>query len=115
MLFLFLAEVFFGELLQPLGWDFRGQSLSDEIESLKDVAEYLVELVEIALVLHERGARQVVEVFDPPPGEVLLHRLHQRQIFAQRYRQAGLLQLMKKGGEHHPILDPRSGVQRGIR
>jgi len=34
------------------------------------VAEHAVELVEVALVLHQRGAREVVEVFHAAAGEV---------------------------------------------
>ncbi len=63
----------------------------DEIEALEDVAEHAVELVEIALVLHQRRARQIIEILDAAAGDVLLHRLHQREVFAQRHRHAGLL------------------------
>src|SRR5262249_847065 len=59
-----------------------------------------VELVEIALVLHQRGARQIVEILDPARREVRLHRLHQRQVLAQRHRQPGGLELMEEGYEH---------------
>src|SRR5262249_38324697 len=59
-----------------------------------------VELVEIALILDQRRARQIVEVLDPATGEVLLHRLHQREIFAQRHRHAGGFELMEEGDEH---------------
>jgi hypothetical protein len=64
------------------------------------VAEHAVELVEIALVLHQGGARQVVERLDPAVGQVLLHRLDQREIFPQRHRQTGGFELMEEGGEH---------------
>ena len=51
----------------------------DEIEPLEHVAEDAVEAVEIALVLHQRRARQIVEILDAAAGEVLFHRLHERQ------------------------------------
>jgi len=51
--------------------------------------EYAVELVEVALVLDQRRARRIVELLDPPRGEVMLHRLHQRQILTQRHWHAG--------------------------
>ena len=73
---------------------------SIEIETFEDVAEHAVELVEIALVLHQRRAREIIEILDPPAGEVLLHRLHQREVFAQRHRHAGGFQLMEEGREH---------------
>ena len=72
----------------------------DQVEALEHVAEDAVELVEIALVLHQRRAREIVEILDPPVGEILLHRLHQGEVFAQRHRQAGLLELMEEGREH---------------
>ena len=104
LLFLFFSEVFFGELSQPLGRYFGVQRLFDEIEALKDVAEHAIELVEVALVLHQRGTRQIVEIFDPTPGQIPLHGLHQRQILTERHRQAGLLQLVEEGRKHRCIL-----------
>ena len=76
------------------------QRLLDQIEALEDVAEDAIELVEIALVLHQRRAREIVEVLHPAAGEVLFHRLHQREVFAQRHRKAGGFQLVKEGREH---------------
>jgi hypothetical protein len=67
------------------------------------VSEHAVELVEIALVLHQRRAREIVEILDPPVGQILLHRLHEREVFAQRHRQAGPFELMEESGEHHGI------------
>ena len=61
------------------------------------MAEHPVELVEVALVLHQRGAREIVEILDAAAGDVLLHRLHQRQVFAQRHRHAGRFELMEEG------------------
>ena len=86
----------------------------DEIEALEHMAEHAIELVEIALVLHQRRARQIVEILDTPAGEVLLHRLHQREIFAQRHRDAGLFELVKEGDEHAgSIRAARSARQAG--
>ena len=107
LLLLFFGEIFLGELLQPLGRDLGLGRVGQQFEPLEHVAEHAVELVEIALVLHQRRARQVIEVLDPAAGEIGLHRLHQRQIFAQRHRHAGAFQLVEKGDEHsldHPPL-----------
>ncbi len=104
LLLLFLGEIFFRELLQPLGGDFGGQRLFDEAQTFEDVAEHAVELVEIALVLHQRRARQIIKVLDAAAGDIHLHRFHQRQIFAQRHRNAGLFQLVEEGREHRGIL-----------
>ena len=51
----------------------------EQVEALEHVAEHAVELVEIALVLHQGGARKIVEILDAAAGEVLLHRFHQGQ------------------------------------
>jgi hypothetical protein len=100
LLLFFLGEILLGELLEPLSRDFGSERLLDQIEALEDVTEHPIELVEIALVLHQRCTRQVVERLDTAEGEILLHRFHQRQIFAQRHRQAGGFELMEKGREH---------------
>jgi len=53
------------------------------LQPLEYGAEHAIELVEIALVLHQRGARQIVEILHRLLGEVGIERLHQRQIFTQ--------------------------------
>src|SRR5580658_6640948 len=70
------------------------------------MAEHTVELVEVALVLHQRGAGEIVERLDPPRREVALHRLHQCEIFAQRHRYAGRFQRVEEGDEHRYVLGP---------
>ena len=111
LLLLLLGEIFLGELLQPLGRDFGRERLAHQFEALEDVAEHAVELVEIALVLHQRRARQIVEVLDPAAGEIGVHRLHQRQIFAQRHRHAGGFQLVKEGDEHARLTFRRATIR----
>ena len=106
LLLLVLGEIFFRELLEPLDGDFGSQRVLDEIEALEDVAEHAIELVEIALVLHQRRARQIIEILDTADGDILLHRLHQRQVFAQRHRHAGGFELMEEGREHCSTLIP---------
>ncbi len=100
LLLFFFGEIFFRQLLEPFDGNFRGQRVFDQIEAFEDMAEHAVELVEIPLVLHQSGARQIIERLDPPVGQILLHRLDQRQIFAQRHRQAGGFQLVEEGREH---------------
>src|SRR5262249_10239812 len=97
---LFLGEIFFGELLEPLGRDLGGERVAHQLQPLEHVAEDAVELVEIAFVLHQRRAREIIEVLDPAAGAVLLHRLHQREIFAQGPRHAGGFELVEEGNEH---------------
>ena len=74
--------------------------LAHELQALEDVAEHLVELVEVALVLHQCGAGEIVEILDAAVGEVGLHRLHQRQVLLQGDRHLGGFQLVEEGGEH---------------
>ena len=100
----FVGEIFLGEFFQPLDGNFRGERVFDQVEAFKDMAEHAVELIEIALVLHQSGTRQVVERLDPAVGQIHLHRLDQREIFAQRHRQAGGFELMEEGREHRSTL-----------
>ena len=77
--------------------------------------EDAVELVEIALVLHQRRARQVIEILDLARGKIRLHRLHQRQIFAQRHRHAGGFEFLEEGDEHcFPVMTGHSRSKNGV-
>src|ERR1700722_8521030 len=101
LLLFFLAEVFFGELLQPF---FGNVGLEHPVEQafqpLEHQAEHAIELVEIALILHQRGAREVIEVLHRLLREVGVDRLHQRQVFAQGHRHLGLAQRCEELQEH---------------
>ena len=66
LLLLLLGEIFLGELLQPLGRDLGRERLLHQFEALEDVAEHAVELVEVALVLHQR--RRATDSRSPRPG-----------------------------------------------
>ena len=82
LLLLFLGEIFLGELLQPLLGDLcLAHGVEQALQSLEHGAEHAVELVEVALVLHQGGARQIIEVLDRLFGEVGVERFHQGQIF----------------------------------
>ena len=83
------------------------ERLLEQVEALEDVAEHAVELVEVALVLHQRGAREIVEILDAAAGEIGLHRLHQRQVFAQRDGHAGGFQFGEELDEHGLRIRPR--------
>ena len=101
LLLLLLGEVFLGELLQP----FVGNlgllhGVQQAFQALEHVAEDAVELVEVALVLHQGGAREVVEILDRLIGEVGVERLHQRQIFAQGHRDLRVAQRCEELQEH---------------
>ena len=64
LLLFFFGEVFLGQLLQPLGRDL-GLDRLRRLKPLEDMAEHAIELVEIALVLHQARARQIIEFLDP--------------------------------------------------
>ena len=101
LLLLFLGEVFFRELLQPFGGNVRLlHGVEQALQPLEHGAEHAVELVEIALVLHQRGARQIIEILHRLVGEVGVERLHQRQIFAQGHRDLRVAQRCEELQEH---------------
>ena len=112
LLLLLVGEIFLRQLLEPLRRNFDRGRIAHQLEALEHVAEDAVELVEIALVLHQRGAREIIEVLDPPPREVLLHRFHQREIFAQRHRHARGFEVMEEGDEHGANLRHCAGRSR---
>ena len=110
LLLLFFGEEFLREFLQPLGGDLRREPVFQQFETFEDMPEHAVETVEIALVLHERRAREIVEILDAPAGEILLHRFHEREIFAQRHRDARGFQLAEEGDEHGRQHIPPAGT-----
>jgi hypothetical protein len=102
-LFFIVGEKFLRQPLEPFGRYFDGQPLLHQGEAAEHVAENPIELVEVALVLHQRGARQIVEALDLAGGQILRHRLHQGEVFAQRHRHAGRSQFLEEGHEHGRI------------
>ena len=110
---LLLAEILLGELLQPFGRDLRLLHRVEQVfQAFEGGPEHPVELVEIALVFHQRGARQVVKILHALIGEVGVERLHQRQIFAERDRNLGVAQRREELQEHErQIARPCSPVK----
>ena len=101
---LLVGQKLLGELAQPFFGNFRGDALGGQrFQSLEDMAEHAVELVEVALVLHQHRARQVVEVVDLVVGDALLHGLHQRQVLLDGDRHLGLTQFEEEVGEHRVL------------
>ncbi len=75
LLFL-LGQVLLGELAQP----FLGQVgdvdrvfARNRLDAPEDMGEHLVEAVDVALVLHQRRARQIIEALDVIGDEIGLH------------------------------------------
>jgi hypothetical protein len=84
LLLLLLGQVLFGELAQPLLRDLGAlQRLGEALDAAEDVAEDPIELVEVALVFHQAGAGEEVELLDALVGEVAVERVEQRQVLAQ--------------------------------
>ena len=101
---LLVGQELLGELAQPLLRDLGRDALGGQrLEALEDVAEHPVELVEVPLVLHQDGARQIVEIVDAVVGDALLHRLHQRQVLLDGDRHLGRAQFEEEVDEHGAI------------
>ena len=116
LLLLFLGEVFLGELLQPFGGNVRLlHGVEQALQPLEHGAEHAVELVEIALVLHQRRAGQVIEILHRLLGEVGVERLHQRQIFAQGHRDLRVAQRCEELQEHGLQIARRDRDVKGLR
>ena len=70
------------------------------LDALEDVGKDLVEAVDVPLVLHQRRAGQIVEPLHVVVDEMGLHAFQQRQILAQRHRDAGGFEFEEEGNEH---------------
>ncbi len=97
--FLLVRQVALAELFQPFLGQF-GLRVGRGLDALEAMAEDAVELVEIALVLHQRGTRQVVEILHRLVGEIGIQRFHQRQIFAQGHRDLRIAERREELHEH---------------
>ncbi len=76
------------------------RSRSKCLQALEGLLEHEVEAVQVALVLHQGGAGEVVEVLDVVAGHPLLHRLEERQVLPERHRDAGRSEQLEEGDEH---------------
>ncbi len=100
----FVAQVEFGDAAQPFLRDFGDAGVGQRFEALEDMAEDLIEAVEVALVLHERRAREVVEIFDAAIGDAGAHGVEQRQVFLERDGELRVAKLGEEGREHPPTI-----------
>ena len=64
------------------------------------MAKDLVEFVDIALVLHQRGAGEVIEILHVHIDDLFVHRLHQQKVFLQGDGHFGFAQLIEEVQEH---------------
>ncbi len=77
----FFGEKFLGQRTQPFFGNFRDLRAIEVFQPFKDMTENLIELVEVAFVLHQGCARQKIELIDLHIDDVFIQRIHQRQIF----------------------------------
>ena len=98
--FLLLGQEFLGQCLQPFLGNVGELAITDQFQALEHMTENDVELVEIALVLDQRGAGEKVEVLDPAIDDIGIHRFEHGQIFAQADGNVGFFQFMKEVDEH---------------
>ena len=81
------GQEFLAHLLEPfLGQVLDVDRVGQRVEAFEDVGEDAVELVDVALVFHQGGAGEVVEVLDIHLDDLLVHRLHEGQVFLQCHR-----------------------------
>ena len=62
--------------------------------------EDLIETVEVALVLHQRSAGEIIEILDAISGDAGTDGFEQRQVLFQRDRNFGGAQLREEHLEH---------------
>ena len=97
---LLLGKGALGQLAQPVLGDLRLQRRVHPLKALEHMGEHPVEAVQVALVLDQGGARQVVEAVHRQVGHAPVHRLHQHEVLAQRHGRLGVAQLGEQAQEH---------------
>ncbi len=104
-LFLFLGQIFFNQLAQPLFRDHRGCGV-DADHALEIGGEHQIIAVKEFFVLDQAGARQKIKILDTAECDLLLQRLDQHQKFLDRRRHPALAQLQEKINQHHILHRP---------
>ena len=106
LLHLLGAEELLGDRLQPLLGHVDRLLAVVAHHALEDLGEDLVEAVEQPLVLHEGGARQVIERLRRLLDHVAVERLEQHEVLLEAGRNAGGAQFVDEVEQHG---DWRSG------
>jgi len=112
----FRAEFEFQRLAQPVQRHILGE-VGEQFDALEVRTESTVELVELRLVLDERGAGQVVEVVHRLADDAGLQRFQQRQVLLDRDLQLGGAQGVEEVDEHGRALwrlNPRIVAARAL-
>ena len=98
----FLGQEFLGHFAQPFGGDFdRGfRCTGRRFQPFEDFAKDAIEAVQMAFILHQRGARQMIEILHIKTRHTGLQRAQQRQIFRDGSRHTGSAQRDDEGRKH---------------
>ena len=70
------------------------------LDALEVLRERAVEAIEMLLVLHHRGAGEVVEIVDAVLGHPRVERLEQREVLGQRDGDAGFADGVEELRQH---------------
>src|SRR5690606_36323866 len=87
----------------------------NRLHALEVGGEGAVELVEVALVLDERGTGKKVEVVDGRADHPLAHRFEEQQVLLHRYRQPRRTQMQEEIDQHEAILSAAAGGLSAVR
>ncbi len=115
LLFL-VGQMLLGQPPQPFLREVRRidrRRTRDGLDALEDMAEDLIEAIDMPLVLHQRGAGEIVEAFDIVGDEAGIHAFEQGQVLPQRNRDPGCLELEKEGNEHEGLVKLRFRSDKG--
>ena len=92
-----LTQPFFRQVL-------RLDRVAQRVQALEDMAEHFVEFVDIALILHQRGAGEIVEILNITVDDALIHGFHKRQILFQSDRDFGFAEFIEEVEKHGALL-----------
>ena len=107
-----LGEEFLGHRLQPVLGNLHGVLAIVGHDALEDLGEDLIEPVEQAFVLHEGGAREVVERLGRLLDHILVERLEQREMLLEAGGNARCAQLVDEIQKHwQPLLQQPACVE----
>ena len=97
---LFLAQMLLGEPAKPVlrqGLEARPAFGARPVDTAERMGEDAVEAVDVSFVLDQRGTGQEVEALDVVVDEPRLQAFEEAEIFPQRGRHPGRLQLQEEG------------------
>ena len=93
-------QVKLGDAPQPFLGDLGSKIFAAGDRAAEHLAEYPVEAVDLALVVNEGGARQIIELLGLGGDDVGIERFEQQQMLLQRSGNARLPQRLDETDEH---------------